>query len=220
MSLGAILLVAVAVSVDGLWGGLAFGLRRIRIPHGSLLLVAILSGGASGLAMLLGRVLGRGVPLMTAKWVSAALLLGLGVTALWEAYQERLGGRAGLPPGRAGGGEARPACTEGGGHYFRHLLRVLADPELADADYSGDISLAEAWVLGIAVAIDASLAAFTIGLAGRGSWAVPSFIGAARYVLIGLGNLLGSRRLVAGAGSRLTYLPGGILVLLGLLRFR
>lgn len=217
MSFGAVVLVAIAVSVDGLWGGLAFGLRRIRIPATSLFLMAVLSGLGSGLAMLAGRLLGRSIPFATANWVSAALLLGLGVTTLWEAHlerRERQTGRGQLT------GDGQRFLPEGKAHPFRHLLRVLADPQIVDSDYSGDIGLAEACVLGLAVAIDASLAAFTIGLAGRGSWIVPSLIGLAHYVLIGVGNLLGSRRAVHGLSSRLTYLPGGILVLLGLLRFR
>lgn len=186
MSWTAVLLVAVAVSVDGLWGGLAFGLRRVRIGPGALFVISLISGGCAGLAMVAGQILARTVPLAAAKWVSAALFLGIGITLIYEAWLER----------------------------------VLVNPVWADADYSGDLRGWEALVMGLAVAIDASAAAFTIGLAGYGSAAVPLLIGAAHFLLVGLGNLMGSRRLVHLLTSRFAYLPGGVLVVLGLLRFR
>jgi putative sporulation protein YtaF len=212
------MLVAVAVSVDGLWGGLAFGLRRVRIGPGALLSISAISGGCAGLAMVAGHLLAQAVPLAAAKWVSAALLLGIGVTMLFEAWAER----------EAHGGQpvelVLPAWRSLAAEFRRNplglLVRVLVDPTVADADFSGDIRGWEAGVMGFAVAIDASVAAFTIGLAGFASLAVPLLIGLAHYTLVGLGNLLGSRRLVHRLTSRFAYLPGGVLVVLGLLRFR
>ncbi|MDI6870212.1 MAG: manganese efflux pump [Bacillota bacterium] len=214
----AVVLVAVAVSIDGLWGGLAFGLRRVRIGPAALAVISAVSGACASLAMLGGHVLARTVPLAAAKWVSAALLLAVGVTMLYEAWLERGKQREEpvepvLPALRSLAGELRR-------NPLGFLIRVLIDPTLAHADYSGDISAWEAGVLGFAVAIDASIAAFTIGLAGHASLGVPALMAAAHYLLVGLGNLLGSRRLVHRLTSRFVYLPGGLMVVLGLLRFR
>lgn len=188
MSWAAVLAVAVAVSFDGLWGGLAFGLRRVRIGPWALLLISLISGGCAWLAMTAGSVLGRAVPLPAARWVSAGLLLAIGATMMYDAHLER-------------------------------SLAATGEPHGGEETLS-EIVPAEAGLLGLAVALDASIAAFTLGLVGFASVVVPMFMGAAHWALVGLGNALGTRRLVHRFTSRFVYLPGGLLVVLGLLRIR
>jgi putative sporulation protein YtaF len=213
-----IVLVAVAVSIDGLWGGLAFGLRRVRIRPAALGVIAAISGTGAALTMTAGHLLSRAVPLEAAKWVSALLLLAIGVTMLYEARIDR--GKHSGQPAEPVLPTLRSLARELGRNPVGFLLRVLMDPTLAHSEYDSDISWWEAGILGAAVGMDASLAAFTIGLAGHASPAVPVLMGLGHYVLVGLGNLLGSRRLVHRLTSRLVYLPGGLMVVLGLLRFR
>lgn len=218
MSWIAAVLVAVAVSVDGLWGGLAFGLRRIRIRTAALVVISLVSSLCAGLAMVCGHVLARTVPLVAARWASAALLLAIGVTMLYEARLEQE--KHSTQPAEPVLPALRSLAVEFRRSPLTALVRVLIDPTLAHADYSSDISWWEAGIMGLAVGIDASVAAFTIGLAGYASPALPVLMGFAHYLLVGLGNILGSRGLVQRLTSRFVYLPGGLMVLLGLLRFR
>ncbi|HHW13731.1 MAG TPA: hypothetical protein GXX28_02185 [Firmicutes bacterium] len=185
----AAVVVAVAMSVDGLWEGLAFGLRRVRIGPRALLAISLISGGCAWLAMTVGGVVGRAVPGPAARWASAGLLLAIGVTMLYDAYVER-------------------------------SLAVASPPAPSGDEAPGEIGSGEAVLLGLVVAFDAGIAAFTLGLAGFASTAVPVLMGAAHWALVGLGNLLGVRRLIHSLTSRFVYLPGGLLVVLGLLRIR
>lgn len=185
MSLAAVLVLAFAVSVDGFWGGLAFGLRRLRIPPKSLTLVALITVLCTGITMEMGRVMQRVVPFAAAKWLSAALLVSMGVIALIEGAEKRLG------PGEA--------------------ITLASGSDAV-------ISLAEAICLGLAVALDASVAAFAIGLAGYSPLVVPWIIGLDHFVLVGLGNFFGTRRAVGRLVQRVAILPGTILIAIGLLR--
>ncbi len=189
MPWSAVLAVAAAVGCDGLWAGLTFGLRRVRLGPWALLLVSGIAGGCSWLAMSAGVALGRVVPLAAARWVSAGLLLATGVTSLYDAHLERALAWGG---GRCDGEEGAP----------REALT------------------GEAMLLGLAVAVEAGIAAFALGLAGFASAAVPWFVGAAHWTLVGLGNLLGLKRLAPQLASRFAYLPGGLLMVLALLRMR
>lgn len=212
-----VLLVALAVSVDGFWGGLAFGLRRTRVRAVHLLVVALISAACSAGAMTGGHALYQLVSLEAAKWVSALLLLAIGVTMLYEAYLERE--KKSREP-EEGDPVARERLVELRSNPLRYLALILADPTVIDADYSGDITGWEAMILGLAVAIDASIAAFTIGLAGHASALLPVAFGVSHYLLVGAGNLVGTRRLAHRLTNRFAYLPGGLLVVLGLLRIR
>lgn len=78
----------------------------------------------------------------------------------------------------------------------------------------------EACALGLAAAMNASLAAFALGLAGHASGGLPLLLGVMHSALAWLGGLAGDRGLTPRlTASRLAYLPGGVLVALGLLRF-
>ncbi len=76
--MGVALLMAVALSLDGLGVGLAYGLRRIRLPLSSLIVIALCTVFAMGISMLLGSWVTLWLRFIPARSLGALILLVLG----------------------------------------------------------------------------------------------------------------------------------------------
>jgi len=316
----AVLLFAIAVSIDGFAAGVAEGLRGIKVPLGSLLVmnvvsavVVFLSVGsgravAGFLTPIAGRLIGGGILMTLGAWM---LLRGQTSTApagearrasgtahenvaakdpelpdLSIARQATVGrDRRGKAPGKvagrqmdvatcrvvseseAGNGIASGACRkpvseekgtgegnddaeamgdggriETGGTAVRaaesretpgaflwraRLVRSLAmvpglldEPARADLDSSGTLTPGEAFLLGLALAIDALGVGFGAGMAGLSSTLTPLIAGATQFVFVSAGITIGRRIKMSALAPGLEKVPGGILILLGLMRLR
>ena len=187
----AIILLALAVSIDGLGVGLACGLARVKLSPLSLVLMGLASGTAVLLSMTAGSLVGRLMdPAITAR-LGGLLLVVFGGWMLWQ---------------------SRTANTKDG------LMGLLEEPSRADADSSGTISAKEAILLGVALALDAFGAGFGAALAGFSPLATGASVAAAKVILVGgglaLGNLASSHSWV----KHLKILPGLIISVLGILK--
>lgn len=206
MSLFTLVIIAVAVSIDGFWGGFAFGLRRIRILPISLVIISSWSIVCTMAAMLIGVYLKNYISIEAAKYIGTSLLVLLGILTLREGYKQK---------------NERLELKKSSKKYnleFSNLFRVLRDPTLADYDHENDIKPLEGTLLGIAVAMDASIAAFTLALLGANPFTTPFLFALAHFVMIGLGNIIARMNIVNHYAEKFALLPGFILILLGLLR--
>lgn len=190
MSLFPVIFLAIAVSLDGLGAGLACGLKGVRIPFLSIVLMGAAAGSAVLLSMATATVLGSFITPQLAGLMGGLLLMGLGLFMLV------------------------PARGNGGGRGF---LALRHDPTRADADRSGSIRGKEAMVLGIALALDGLGAGFGVGLVGLSLGVTGLAVTLANIVFISAGLQVG--RLVSALASRsLLILPGLIIFTLGLVR--
>lgn len=202
MSLFSLILIAIAVSLDGFWGGFAFGLRKIKIPFNSLLIISSWSVVCTMLAMLAGHYLKAYIPIEMAKYIGGILLLLLALYTLKGGNEHRKEQR----------GNVQPKLN------LHDLVKILQNPLLADYDNEDDIKPMEGTMLGLAVAMDASIAAFTIALIGVNPFTTPFLFGIAHFVLIGLGNIAARTNIVSSFGEKFALLPGFILLILAVLR--
>ncbi len=197
-------LTAIAVSIDGFWGGFAFGLRKTEIPATSLTVIGIWSVICTAITMLLGHYFAKVIPLQATTWLGAGLLLTVGVLALKEGLEHKK-----ERPVEIG---ARPPIT------LSTLLNIIRNPILADLDKENDIKPWEATLLGLAVAMDASIAAFALALNGVNPYTTPLLFGVAHFVMVGLGNIVARHRLLSFVGDRFAFAPGMILIFLAIVR--
>lgn len=198
MDLLAAFLFAVAVSADAFGVGVAYGMRQIQVPLVSLAVMAGLSVGflAAGLA---GGYLVAGLlhPNL-GHWLGAGILIGLGLWLVAAAW-------------KADGYHLLQVCIPSVGI----TISVLKEPVRADFDASGVISWREAVTLGLALALDAVGAGLGAALAGLQVWLLPFFAGGLEIVAVAAGLRLGAC-LADGRRSLYTgYLPGLVLILLG-----
>lgn len=206
MGLFSLIIIAIAVSIDGFWGGFAFGLRKVKIFPLSLLIISSWSILCTMIAMLVGTYLKEYISIEVAKYIGTSLLILLGILTLREGYKQKK--------------EGLQFNSDRQKYDFKigDLIRVLRDPTLADYDKQNDIKPLEGTLLGLAVAMDASIAAFTIALLGCNPFTTPFLFGLAHFVMIGSGNLLARLSIMNHFSEKFALLPGFILIILGLLR--
>ncbi|MGE5561040.1 MAG: sporulation membrane protein YtaF [Chloroflexota bacterium] len=205
-----LILLAVALSLDSLVAGVAYGLQGIRVPLRSLAAMAGVSTLALGLSMGIGRAAGALISPLLARLLGALLLIGIGGYILLKSWLE-----VGRASGRRDGSLAAIRLASLG-----LVVQILRDPAAADVDRSGDLTVAEATTLGLAMAIDAFGAGAGIGISTRGwlPWLLPALVGGGAAGLLAAGHVAGRYGVRQELRGRVAYLPGCILVALGLLQ--
>jgi putative sporulation protein YtaF len=209
--LAGLLLLALAVSLDGLGAGVGYGLRRIRLDWRALVIIGLVAGvtalAATGAGHLGGHLLGRVLGVAFGRELGAALLLALGLVSLGNAWREE-------------GSEAsahRPLWSL----HLRTLglvVEVARQPGRADLDHSGSISPPEAVILGLALTLDSGSAGFSAGLAGFSPWGVAAAVAPVNVALLWFGTWLGRRLTGERRRTWLTVSPGVILIGLAIWR--
>ncbi|MBA4496463.1 sporulation membrane protein YtaF [Paenactinomyces guangxiensis] len=212
---------AFAVSLDSFGAGNTYGMRKIRIPFLSTVIIACCSGGVIFGSMKAGGWLAGWLSPGIASMIGALILIVLGC---WTLYQGFINANHPEPlPGEAA--VSKHKGTNGIKVWTFELktiglvIQILKTPMAADMDRSGSISPIEAVLLGAALSLDAfgaGLAAVMIGLPPA---SVALLIAGMSALFLRLGMWMGFRCVNKIRSPILHYLPGIFLVLLGLMRF-
>lgn len=220
------LLMAIALSLDGFGVGLTYGLRRIRIPLESLLVIALCTVAAMGSSMLFGHWLAVWLKIIPTRLLGAMILVGLGTYQLLQAYRRRQQRAAEMSEDEGEEPELAPvmAAIEVGAvlkpvlrinlHALGLVVQVLQTPDIADVDRSGGISLKESFLLGSALAMDAFASGIGAAMAGM-SLSVIAVVALIQLAMLRLGQGLAGR-IPEKMIERADYLPGAVLILVGL----
>ncbi|WP_342439265.1 manganese efflux pump [Paenibacillus sp. FSL L8-0436] len=190
-----LLLLAFALSLDGFGVGITYGLRKMKIPLLSIMIISLCSGVVICVSMQVGVLLAKVISPQAASSIGAIILVLMGCWSLVQMLIQKEkehspGGRetgAVLLPGVASMGKAATAdladttadCVREiekdaqklavFSLELRHLgvvIQILRTPSSADMDASGSISSMEAMLLGIALSLDAFGAGLGAALLG------------------------------------------------------
>ncbi len=204
-----IILFALAVSSDGFMVGMTYGVRKIRIPIISLLVICVASASAVTAAMLFGKGLTCFLSPMAASRLGAFTIMAIGFFFLLQAFRQVVGGI---------GNEEDPLLSLKV-KPLGIIIQILKEPSTADFDSSGEIGLREAFFLGLALAMDAFGAGIGIAMAGYNILVTAISVGVLKFVLVTSGLMLG--RVVKSEKWQYlsSILTGLILCTLGLLEF-
>lgn len=191
MSLWFVLLLGFAVSLDGLFAGLAYGMRQVRISTAPMLIIGMINALCTAAAMLCALLLGQEIDTRLAIASGSILLIALGLSNLWK--------------------ELRPhdAKTE----------PSVGNNKSADASFSY-LNCSEAVILGLALGIDNMVATFAATLLELLPLYTPVIMAVMQAAFIAVGIYAAERITPTLLQKRVPYLPGAILILLGLLRLR
>lgn len=205
-------LFALAVSLDGFGVGFSYGVRQIKIPFLSLVIICLSSAFAITVSMACGGLISRFFNPAAGERTGALIILGVGIYFILQAvYSWRQKE------------EKRPAERK---HLFTLnlsrlgiVIEVLRQPVTADFDESGTINSWEALVLGFALAMDALGAGFGAAIAGFKVWLTPLLVAGCKLGMISAGMYLGENVSMLKLGRLVHLLPGLILILIGLINF-
>jgi len=214
-----LLILAFAVSLDGFGVGAMYGLRKIRIPFLSLVIISLCSAVVILAAMKLGVWLLHFIPVSAAKDAGALILIGIGI---WTVIQVSLqkddpNAASAKPPAPAPSEAPKPLFTL---EWKRMgiVIQILRTPSAADMDRSGIISSSEAALLGIALSFDAFGAGIGAALIGYPPLMTAALIACSSGVFIACGLKVGFRFSNLGWVQRLSAMPGFILILMGIMK--
>ncbi|MBS3886463.1 MAG: sporulation membrane protein YtaF [Dethiobacter sp.] len=206
MSYIAVLMLGIAVSLDGFGVGFAYGLRRLHIPPASLLVICASSAFSVFISMVAGMTIVQLFSLEVGSVLGSVLLIGVGVFLVWQSLQKA--DMMALPNSR------EEQINEKG---FSYLSGMLREPHRADFDKSGVITGKEAMVLGIALAMDAFGAGFGAAMLGFAPLTTALGVGVIKMILITAGLQLGRRYAQNISGEWAAVFAGLVLIFLGVI---
>ncbi|CDO03367.1 membrane protein [Oceanobacillus picturae] len=128
-----LLLLVVAVSLDGFGVGITYGMRKIHVPAVALCIIMLCSGGIVLLAMTIGTGITSLLSPDITRFIGGGILIAIGSLTFYNNVRS---------------GKAQQ-------QNHNAITTVLTDPNKADLDKSGNISSTEALLLGAALALDA-----------------------------------------------------------------
>ncbi|MDQ8738272.1 MntP/YtaF family protein [Paenibacillus sp. LHD-38] len=230
-----LLVLAFAVSLDGFGVGVTYGLRRIRIPLLSVLIIACCSGLIIYLSMQVGGWLTGFLSEFVARLIGACVLMLIGG---WALLQLRRGKRNDEANGAAesSGRESVVGAADGSARTHAGeiasaalvvmvelkrlglVIQILRTPQAADVDKSGTISASEAVMLGVALSLDAFGAGLGAALIGLPSLLTALMIAAASAIFLVGGIRFGFRFSSWRGMQTLSLLPGILLIMMGIMK--
>lgn len=210
MNIFYVLLLGFAVSIDGFIAGIAYGLKNIKIPASSLGIVGLVTVLCTASAMFFASMLEQYINPHVAIVCGSLLLIGIGVVSLFQEYLTKNIKTFDFDDDLT----ARKLTISIG----RIMMNILAKPETADVDHSKKISSIEAILLGLALGIDNMVATFAAALMGFLPLYTPLLMGLIQIAVVSAGMLASARIVSESVKKRFPYLPGTLLILLGLLR--
>lgn len=221
MNLLYIFFLAVAISLDGFFVGVTYGIRRIRVAFLPLCVISLVSSMVIAVSLLLGNTLQTLIAPWLSRVVGAGILIAVGLLVLRETYKSMIVEKDvydGYSIVYAEHPEEIPReVLTWKLKPFGIIIQILKEPTRADFDYSGSISCFEAVFLGLALALDAFGAGFGAGMTGFSPLLIPVCVGVTKFIFVSSGNYLGGR-FSNLLNSRTAYLPGAILILLGIFK--
>lgn len=209
-------LLAVSLSIDALVLGIAYGLRGVRIPFLSKMVICFFSIVYSAAAIMAGKALAWILPPWASSIIGIGILIAMGI---WIILQSLL--KSDEKESESALSDERPLLHIG----IRSLgitIQVIRNPIAGDIDRSGQIDIWESFLLGIALSVDAIGVGIGSALAGLHSMWIPLSVGLCQLVFLYAGIALGKQctPLSKLNPKAVSLLPGILLILLALLRIR
>ncbi|MFZ5645317.1 MAG: sporulation membrane protein YtaF [Bacillota bacterium] len=207
-----IILFALALNLDAIAAGVAYGVRGIRVPFISIMIISGMSAGAVILSMTAGSKVADMVSTATAHRIGGIILLIIGLWILYQSLTQRhhkhvVNGEDELLP---------RTVLQIRIKNLGIVIKILRDPHQADLDRSGLISPGEAVLLGAALAMDALGAGFAVSMLGFTVYTTALVVGLGHIIMTYLGLFIGR---IAGETNfcrHMVTLPGCILIAMGL----
>ncbi len=208
MSIFYVLLLGLAVSIDAFAAGVAYGIKSIKMPANSLAVIGVITALCTSTAITLAYYLGSFINTSLAVAAGSLLLIAIGA---WNIFQEYITKNKKLQ----GASTDNPSLKL---RIGRIVISIMSDPETADIDRSRSISPSEAILLGLALGIDNMVATFAAALIKPLPLYTPAIMAFIQMLLIAVGISAASRLISDDLRKRFPYVPGAILIILGIIR--
>ena len=209
-----IAILAFALSLDALGVGVVYGMRKIRIPFFSKLIICFFSIVYSGAALLAGSLVSDHLPVWVSKLAGVSILSIMGFWIIIQAFTRKETG-------------IKKSAPAHGSTLFKLAIKslgitiqVIRNPAEVDMDGSGIIDSRESILLGLALSVDAIGVSLGFALAGLDSVIIPFAVGSFQMLMLYLGTYMGIRFVSCSKLNKrlVSLLPGILLIILAFAR--
>ncbi|MBN6206009.1 sporulation membrane protein YtaF [Ralstonia pickettii] len=194
-----ILLLVIAVSIDGFGVGISYGIQKIKVPLLAILMIIFCSGLTVFMAMILGDMIKSFLSPVFSEKLGGVLLILLGIFTLQNIIRSN----------------KKKEATVENATKLQDMKKVLRSPVQADLDRSGNISISEAAILGIALALDAFGAGIAASLLDYSAVITAILVAIMSGVFLIFGLRLGLLLAKYNDIQFFTYLPSLLLITIG-----
>ena len=199
------LLIVTALSVDAFVSCFAYGASRIRVPFSSAMVINLICSAILTLALLGGGLVGRFVPPEVTTAICVLLLLGLGLSKIFDSAVKAL-----IRRHQAFQKDIHFSLSQLG-----FILSIYANPEEADRDHSRVLSPSEAAFLALALSLDSLAVGFGTGMTQIAPLLIIALSLVSDLLCILLGCFLGGR-VTKRLNLELNWLSGLLLIILAI----
>lgn len=203
-----LLLLALAVSLDSFGVGLTYGLRKMKLPIKSLIFIAICSAASILIAMVFGKIITKYLPPSIAGSLGGIILIVIGTWALYQMFRPAKSDQQ--------DSEKKEVILNFEIEMFGLVIRILRKPMEADFDNSGTITGKEAFLLGIALSLDAFGAGIGAALIGYSPIFMAVSVATMSALFVTLGMKSGFRFSDSTLMKKFSFIPGLLLIVLGI----
>jgi len=206
------ILIALVICIDSFALGIAYGIKKIRIPKFAVLIITTVTVSTLGISVLLGHIAKQYITVFTASLISSLVLISIGFFFMLEGYIQHLAAT------RASD-ESKYKLIKFHIPKLKIIVDIALDVTKADLDVSGDINIKEAIYIGFILSIDSLCAGFgySIGNAHTLCFFISVFI--INIISISLGLALGGKVEYPKKSLKTSLLPGLILITIGMLKW-
>ncbi|PMC37073.1 sporulation membrane protein YtaF [Bacillus sp. UMB0899] len=203
-----LLLLAFAVSLDSFSVGFTYGMRKMRIPLKSIFIIACCSAGTMLGAMFLGEILTKIFPIYITEKLGGFILMLIGAWVLYQFFR----------PSKESGVEEEVEKTIINFEIktFGIVINILRKPMTADIDKSGTITGVEAFLLGLALSLDAFGAGIGAALLGYSPIIMSVLVACMSSLFVWIGIKSGHIFARFSWVDKFSCLPGIILIMIGI----
>ncbi|MFX3623948.1 MAG: sporulation membrane protein YtaF [Ectobacillus sp.] len=202
-----LILLAFTLSLDSCSVGLTYGLRKVHIPLKSIFVISLCSAAVIILSMEIGQWITQIFSPDLAKKIGGIVLIGIGGWVLYQFFHHNKKE------------EQQPEETTVWNLEIQSLglvIQILRKPTVADFDKSGTISGVEALMLGLALSLDSFGAGIGASLLGYSPFVMAALVAVMSPLFLTIGMLLGSWCSRIMWIQKLTFLPGVLLIVIGI----
>ena len=205
-----VLLLCVSLNLDALCVGLTYGVRKIRIPCLSKIILFVLSAFFSMVAIFCGRWLLLYFPPLIAKLIGALILLLLGLFTVIKA----------LLFSPDGSEETNYKVIDFSIKQVSITIKIMKNPVACDMNLSCSIEPKEALYLGVALSIDALAAGIAASMNGINHIVIPFIIAIFQFLFLSAGRFLGTKfeNRFQIKMKTINMIAGAMLILLSIIR--
>lgn len=210
-----LVLLSLALSIDSLGIGLSYGIRKIKISFGAMVIISFVTLIVCGFSALIGSVLPIIFNESFGVILGALVLAIIGGVIIYNSLEERKEDKE--PVKKEENTNSVKAEKKTIFSIFIKAMgitiNIIKEPEISDVDKSKVIEAKEAFYLGLALCLDSVGAAVGSGAIGTKPWLFAVLICVFQLMFLLFGSMIGGKIKIKGGKKHIAGVLSGVVLI-------